>query len=41
MRSRGVDLGPTGRMRGRGRGREIEVVALKLVCVTPYKILYN
>jgi len=39
MRSRGVNLGPTGRRRG--RGREAEVVAPKLVCATPHKALRN
>ena len=41
MRSRGVNLGPTGRRRGRGRGREAEAAAPKSVCVTPYKVLRN
>ena len=47
MRSKGVDLGPTGRGRGRGReraragGREAEVAALKSVCATPHKALRN
>ena len=27
MRGGGIDLGPTGRRRGRGRGREAEVAA--------------
>jgi len=45
MRSKGVNLGPTGRRLGRGRGhgrrRKAEVVAPKLVCATPYKALRN
>jgi len=27
--------------RGRGRGRRREAAAPKLVCATPYKVLYN
>ena len=47
MRSKGINLGPTRRRRGRGRGRrcrrgrKAEVVAPKLVYVTPYKVLRN
>jgi hypothetical protein len=45
MRSRGINLDPTGRGRGRRRGRGRvgvkQVVAPKLVCATPYKILRN
>ena len=41
MRGGGINLGPTGRRRGRGRGREAEVAAPKLVCATPYKALQN
>ena len=47
MRSRGVNLGRTGRSPGRGRGRgcgrgrEAEAAAPKLVYATPYKILRN
>ena len=41
MRSRGVDLGPTGRGRARGRVGAKQVAAPKLVCATPYKILHN
>ena len=37
LRSKGVDLGPT----GRGRGREAEVAAPKSVCATPHKALRN
>jgi len=37
MRSRGVDLGSS----GRGRGREGEVAAPKLVYATPHKALRN
>ena len=39
MRSRGVNLGPIGRARGRVGAKQ--VVAPKLVCATPYKILCN
>jgi hypothetical protein len=51
MQSRGINLGSTGRRRGRGcrcgpgprrrRGRKVEAAAPKLVYVMPYKILYN
>jgi len=41
MQSRGVNLGPTGRRRGRGRGREADTAAPKLVCTMPYKVLRN
>ena len=44
MQSKGVNIGPTGRKRGRGHGglrREAEVAAPKLVCATPYKALHN
>jgi hypothetical protein len=39
MRSRGVNLGPTGRARGRVGAKQ--VAAPKLVCATPYKALRN
>ena len=39
MRSRGVDLGPTGR--GRAWARAKQVAALESVCATPHKILRN
>jgi ribosomal protein L19E len=43
MQSRGVNLGPTGRRRGRGRGhgRKAEVAAPKLVYMMPRKVLRN
>jgi len=41
MRSRGVNLGPTGRRPRRGRGREADAAAPKLVCAMPYKVLRN
>ena len=44
MQSKGVNIGPTRRKRGRGHsglGRKVEVVVSKLVCVTPYKVLHN
>jgi len=51
MQSRGVNLGLTGRRRGRGcgrgrgrgcgRGHKAEVAAPKSVCATPYKALRN
>jgi hypothetical protein len=39
MRSRGVDLGPTGPARGRVGAKQ--VAAPKSVCVTPHKALRN
>ena len=39
MRSKGVNLGPT--RRGRGRGHKVKVVAPKSVCATPHKTLRN
>ena len=51
MRSRGVNLGPTGRRRGRrrsrrrgrgrGRGRKAEAAVPKLGYATPCKVLRN
>ena len=44
MQSKGVNIGLTGRKCRRGYsglGRKVEVIILKLVCATPYKILYN